>query len=97
MTRKPRKNPLKEAGVHRDKMTMRAHQRAAFKHNALVASASESTPPRDEEAIRAQNREDIEAYRAHGLLDFERSAPPMFDTEWCPCQGLTSKCTLCGG
>lgn len=76
--RKPRKNPLK--GVvrdHRDKQAMRAHQRVAFKRSALVASASESTLPRDEDAV--------------------LSASPVFDPEWCPCQGLAAGCALCGG
>lgn len=79
MKKRMRSQADKDAAHTIDKQAMRARQRVAFRRNALVAAVSESTPPRDEEAIRAQNREDIEAHKAFGVWpDFERSAPPMF-------------------
>lgn len=59
--RKPRKNPLKEVGDHRDKMAMRAHQRVAFKRNdALALAVTECAPlrPADKNAPAPPTPED---------------------------------------
>ena len=53
--------------------TMHASQQQARMRNQRIADAAVSTPPRDEEAIRAQNREDIEAYKASMCGHMENS------------------------